>query len=64
MRSREPRRKPGVCSEESRGFLGGKSDFARRKLQGRKMARKRAALRLPKVLINNVYFCRKKCAPF
>ena len=26
-------RKAGVCSEESGGFLGGKSDFARRKVR-------------------------------
>ena len=56
MRSREALRKPGVCSEESGGFLGGKSNFARRKVQRPEKALKRAALGLPEVLINNVYF--------
>ena len=34
------RRKPGVCPEESEGFLRGKSDFAPRKPRVRKNAKK------------------------
>ena len=56
--------KARVCPEESGGLLGGKSGFARSKPQERYKGLKKAALGLPKVLVNNVDFRRKKRATF
>ena len=55
-----PPMKVGVWSEESGGLLGWKPGFTQRKPQGHHKGLKRAALRLPKVLVNNVDFWRKK----
>ena len=52
--------KAGVWSEESGGLLRVKSKFTRSKPQACYMGLKKAALRLPKVTVNNVDFQRKK----
>ena len=54
--------KVGVYPEESGGLLGGKSEFTRRKPQACYNGLKKAALRLPKVLVNNIDFRRQKRA--